>query len=420
LSDDQNRVEGQWVDGHWVDPRWGDPATRAHEVTGPEASQWPGSVYDTPVGPPPTAGPRHRLNPLIAGVVGLAVGAALALPFGFAHHRDGFTASPIPQPPAASNGNNGNNGNSSGDVAAKVDPAIVDITSRLGYQRAVAAGTGMVISADGDVLTNNHVIEGATSITATSVTSGDSYTATVLGTDPTEDVAVIHLARAQGLTPITVGDSSHVTIGAAVVALGNAGGAGGAPAVATGFVTALDRQITATDSNGTNPQHLTGLIETDAPIRPGDSGGPLADTHAHVIGMDTAASAGSQFGGGASRGFAIPIQHALAIAHQIEAGQGSSTVHIGPRGMIGVSVTALTTGPGATVDSVTADSPADRAGIRAGDVITAVDGSPVRTSDDLGKLIKAHGAGERVTVDWTTSSGANRSATVTLTSGPPD
>jgi S1-C subfamily serine protease len=410
---------GPWAEGHWDDPRWGDPATRAHGVAGPGSSQpplWPGEASPWPAPPPPPPGPNRRLNPLIAGLVGLAVGAAAALPFGFSHHTNDVRATPIPPPPAVSNGN----GNGSSDaVAARVDPSIVDITSRLGFQRAVAAGTGMVITAGGDVLTNNHVIEGATSITATSVTTGASYTGTVLGTDPTEDVAVIHLARAQGLTPITVGNS-RVTVGEPVVALGNAGGAGGPPAIAPGFVTGLDRQITATDSNGTNPQHLTGLIETDAPIRPGDSGGPLADMRAEVIGMDTAASASSQFGGGASRGFAIPIQRALAIAHQIQAGQGSSTVHIGPRGMIGVSVTAVTTGPGATVDSVTQGSPADRAGIRAGDTITAVDSSPVRTSDDLGKLIKAHGAGERVTVAWTTSSGASRSATMTLTAGPPD
>jgi len=160
--------------------------------------------------------------------------------------------------------------------------------------------------------------------------------------------------------------------------------------------------------------------ETDAAIRPGDSGGPLANTRAQVIGMDTAASVNNGLGGSANRGYAIPIQHALAIVHQIEAGQGSSTVHIGPRGMIGVQVTALSTGNGATVENVTGGSPAAKAGIKAGDTITAIDGSPVTSSDVLGTLIKAHAAGDQVTVSWTDSGGSQHNARVTLVAGPPD
>lgn len=402
-------------DRHWNDPRWGDPLTRAH-VDKPEVG--PHDIWGTPIdvwqGPPePPVQPR-RWHPLLAGLLGLLVGAAVAVPFGLSHRVNTVeTAPPSASVPGTTTAP------SADDIANQVDRSIVDITSRLGYQRAIAAGTGMVITEDGDVLTNNHVIDGATSITVTAVTTGQTYTATVIGTDPTQDVAVIHLARASQLTPITVGNSAKVSIGDPVVALGNAGGVGGPPAIAPGYVTALDQQITATDSGGANPQHLTGLIETDAPIRPGDSGGPLANSRAQVIGMDTAASAGSAFGSGASRGFAIPIQRALSIAHQIEAGQASDTVHIGPRGMIGVTVADVTTGGGATVESVTPGSPADKAGIHTGDTIIAIDGSPVRTSDDLGTLVKAHGAGDRVTVTWV-AGGEQHSARVTLTAGPPD
>jgi S1-C subfamily serine protease len=404
----------EWDDRHRVDHNWGDPDAQASVDHPAEPDADLADLAD----PPGHAAARPRwLRPLAAGLVGLALGAAVGVPVGLAHR-------PVAQPQVSSaplpGGGTGSGSLSSGDVAAKVDPSIVDITSRITYRNATAAGTGMILTADGEVLTNNHVIEGATSITATSVTTGDRYTVTVLGTDPTEDVALLKLNRASGLTPITVGDSSKVGVGDPVVALGNAGGLGGTPAVATGYVTALDQSITASDASGANPQRLTGLIETDAAIRPGDSGGPLANAKAQVVGMDTAATINGGFGGAADRGFAIPIQRALSIVHEIEAGHGSATVHIGTRGMIGVQVSALSTGGGATVEAVTPGSPAQRAGIRAGDTITGIDGHPVTTSDSLGTLVKAHAAGDQVRITWTGSDGSQHSASVTLIAGPPD
>jgi S1-C subfamily serine protease len=421
---DHDRANGDrdlW-DGRWVDHRWGDPQTRAqvdqqyaaqHYATVEDTASWTGGGE-----PVATSRPPHRLIPVLAGLIGLALGAAIGVPVGLAHRPD---APPPTAAVAPANPGSGGSGSSlsPSDVATKVDQSIVDITSRISYQNATAAGTGMVLTADGEVLTNNHVIEGATSITATSVTTGRQYRVTVLGTDPTEDVALLKLSDASGLTPITVGASAKVGVGDPVVALGNAGGVGGTPAIASGYVTALDQSITASDASGRNPQRLTGLIETDAPIRPGDSGGPLSNMTAQVIGMDSAASVNT-FGTADNRGYAIPIQHALDIAHQIEAGQGSSTVHIGTRGMIGVQVSALSTGGGAMVESVTAGSPADRAGIHAGDTITGVDGHAVTTADSLGTLIKAHAAGEHVTVTWTSSDGSTHTARMTLVAGPPD
>jgi len=420
LSDDQPRPGDDLWDGRWEDHRWADPQSHALVDNGGDYTPpWPTDPTDDA---PPA---RRRLTPLIAGLVGIALGAAIGVPVGLDHRPAAEPqASSAPFTPSGTGGNGtGGNGNapaSTGDVAAKVDPSIVDITSRITYRNATAAGTGMILTPDGEVLTNNHVIEGATSITATSVTTGQRYDVTVLGTDPTEDVALLRLTKASGLTPITPGETAKVGVGDPVVALGNAGGLGGTPAVATGYVTALGQSITASDASGANPQRLTGLIETDAAIRPGDSGGPLANSKAQVIGMDTAATINGGLSGAANRGYAIPIQHALAIVHQIEAGQASSTVHIGPRGMIGVQVSALSTTSGATVETVTSGSPAEHAGIRAGDVITAIDGQPVTNSDSLGKLVKAHAAGDRVTVTWVGGDGSQHNAQVTLIPGPPD
>ena len=395
------------------DPRWAtDTPWTAEPAYEPG---WP-----TDQGQPAPADPPQRpawMRPVAAGLVGLALGAALGVPVGLAHRPP---AQPLASFAPVSPGNPAGGSVSSGAIADKVDQSIVDITSRITYRNATAAGTGMIITADGEVLTNNHVIEGATSIAVTAVTTGERYTATVLGTDPTADVALLRLTKANSLTPIQVGDASRVGVGDPVVALGNAGGLGGTPAIATGYVTALDQSITASDASGANPQRLTGLIETDAAIRPGDSGGPLANAKAQVIGMDTAATINGGFGGAANRGYAIPIQRALAIVHQIEAGQGSATVHIGTRGMIGVQVSALSTAGGATVENVTAGSPAESAGIRSGDTITAIDGQPVTNSDSLGTLVKAHAAGDQVTVTWKSTDGSQHSARVTLIAGPPD
>jgi S1-C subfamily serine protease len=404
-------------DGGWDDPRWADPQTRAHVEPPPVVWTWGRERAEAA----PPAPARPRFKPWLAALLGLAVGAALGVPAGLAERPQQDRGTAITQTPLAPTGSNGQNGLSPDDVAAQVDRSIVDITSRIDVQSATAAGTGMAVDARGDILTNNHVIEGANRIRVTAVTTGRTYDAQVLGTDPTEDVAVIRVVGAAELVAISPADTSRVAVGDPVVALGNAGGRGGTPAIATGFVTALDQQITASDSGGHNPQHLSGLIETDAAIRPGDSGGPLADMRAQVLGMDTAASVGNSFGtsGTTGRGFAIPISHALSIARQILAGKGSATVHIGARGMIGVQVSALSTGRGAVVQAVTSGSPAARAGIHPGDTILAVDGTSV-TPDSLGRLIKAHGAGERVTLTWQSADGSRHTARMTLIAGPPD
>ena len=201
----------------------------------------------------------------------------------------------------------------------------------------------MVISSSGLVLTNNHVIDQATSVSATIVTSGKTYTAKVIGYDSTDDVALLQLVGASSLKTITLSDSSKAKVGEAVLALGNAGGRGGLPSTAQGTIQALNQSIEASDSGAGTTEKLHGMIETNAPIQQGDSGGPLVNGGGQVIGMDTAAntSSGTMFGGyseAATTGFAIPINTAISIANAINSGKASATVHIGLAGFIGVSV----------------------------------------------------------------------------------
>ena len=252
----------------------------------------------------------------------------------------GVSSNDVPAPQS----NGSNNGNASSalnvpSVAAKVEPGVVDITSTLNYQSETAEGTGMVLNPNGLVLTNNHVINGATSIKATLVTTGKTYTARVLGYDATDDVALLQLQNASGLKTVSVGNSAQVSLGTPVLAVGNAGGQGGNPTVAQGIINATDRTITAGDEGSGTTETLHGMLQTSAAIQPGDSGGPLANAAGKVIGMDTAASSSStQSSSSSTMGYAIPINTALSIARQIADGKSSSTIQIGLPGFLGVLV----------------------------------------------------------------------------------
>src|SRR5206468_10490986 len=223
-----------------------------------------------------------------------------------------------------------------GRAASPVTTGVVDIETNLAYQNAAAAGTGMVLTSSGEVLTNNHVIRGATTIRVTDPSTKRSYAATVVGYSVTSDVAVLQLTGASHRHTGTLGNSSNVKLNQRVTAVGNAGGVGGKPSSATGKVTGLGRTIVASDGQGLSAQ-LTGLIRINAVLQPGDSGGPLLNANARVIGMDTAASAAltSQAVG---EGYAIPINRAASLAKQIVAGRSSATVHIGSTAFLGVSI----------------------------------------------------------------------------------
>jgi len=343
---------------------------------------------------------------------------------------------------------------STSQIASRVDPAVVDVKSTLGYQGAYSLGTGIVLRSDGVILTNNHVINGATSISVTDIGNGKTYKATVLGYDESRDIAVLKLSGASGLTTASTGDSSSLSVGDNVVALGNAGGAGGTPAVAAGSVTALNQSITASDESSGSSEQLSGLIATNADIQSGDSGGPLVNSHGQVVGIDTAASSSYQFGGNGgnsgfgggfgnggfgsqgsgssgssgssnadggstTQGFAIPINSALSIAKQIEAGQGSSTVHIGATAFLGLAI-ASSQGQyqGVLLAGTQDGTPAAQAGLGQGDLVTGLDGKSVSTGTDIQNILIGHRPGDKVSISWTDAYGQSHTATVTLATGP--
>ncbi len=328
-------------------------------------------------------------------------------------------------------------------IASKVDPGLVDINTTLGYQSEQAAGTGMVLTSSGEILTNNHVIDGATTISVTDVGNNKTYGARVVGYDRTKDIAVLQLQGASGLQTANIGDSSNVSVGQQVVGIGNAGGTGGTPSYAGGTVTALNQSITASDEGDGTSEQLSGLIQTNANIQAGDSGGSLVDTSGQVIGIDTAASAGTSFqsaqGSSTSEGFAIPIATAISIAKQIEAGDSSSTVHIGETAFLGVEIESQSSAnaggnpfgfgggsgnqspaTGAVIAGVVTSSPAQEAGLAQGDVITAVNGTSISTPNEVTNALETHHPGDKVSVTWTDTSGNSNTATVTLSSGPPE
>jgi S1-C subfamily serine protease len=311
-------------------------------------------------------------------------------------------------------------------IAAKVNPALVDITTTLGYQNAKAAGTGIVLGSDGVILTNNHVVAGATSISVYDVGNGRTYAATVVGYDRSDDLAIVKLTGASGLTTAVLGDSSTVRVGDAIVGIGNAGGTGGTPTAVGGTVTALDRTIVAQDESGGASEQLTGLIQVAADIQAGDSGGSLVNSSGQVIGVDTAASAQFRYQQTGGEGYAIPINKAMTVAKQIEAGQASGTVHIGATGFLGVGISAGHgsgsavggAAGGAVVTQVQTGSPAAAAGLAAGDTIQSVDGATVDSPNTLTGLLDRHHPGDRVSIGWLDGTGQSHTATVTLATGP--
>jgi S1-C subfamily serine protease len=303
-------------------------------------------------------------------------------------------------------------------IAAKVDPGLADVDTVLSYESERAAGTGVVLTSNGLVLTNNHVVDGATSITVTDIGNARTYKARVVGYDRSRDIAVIKLEGASGLKVASLGNSSNTYLGEEIVGIGNAGGAGGTPSVAGGTVTGLHQAITATEEDGGNSENLTNLIETDADIVAGDSGGPLVNAKGKVIGMDTAAANGFSLQESGTDGYAIPINEAVRIAKEIEGGDTSSEIHIGKTGFLGVKVLTVTSLSGAEVEYVMAGTPAGLAGLEEGDVITLIDGKAVTSAQQLTTLMQTYHPGDRVQLGWTDSAGAKHTASLKLATGP--
>lgn len=294
------------------------------------------------------------------------------------------------------------------DASAEQSTGIVQITSTL--TNGTGAGTGLVLDADGTIVTNHHVVDGATRIEVTVASTGQVFTATYVGGDAVSDVAVIQLEGASGLTPVDLADDA-AQVGDEVTAVGDAGGDGGSLTAAPGTVSALGQDITVEATDGSSSR-LTDLIQMDAYVVPGDSGGAVLDDEGDVVGMNVAASIGSR----EVTGYAIPIATVTSIVDQIESGDESGDVELGYSGYLGVGLDPSASS--ALVAQVIDDTAAEEAGLAVGDTITAVDGDTVRTADALRSVIAAHDPGDRVTITWTTSDGSTASATVTLGEGP--
>jgi S1-C subfamily serine protease len=427
--------------------------------------------------PPP---PRRRagfLSYLVVAVVAGALGAGSVVAL---YHPTSSTSAAAPQPtvtptaptpmpstaiPVPSSGGGAADASQQA-ILNKVEPGLVLINTTLQYNSEQAAGTGMVINSDGLVLTNNHVIEDSTSITALDLGNNRKYTGKIIGYDETGDVALIQLQNASGLRTVPIGDSSGVNVGASVLAMGNAEGQG-AIVPAAGSVTALNQTITASDSGGSiTSETLHGMIQTDANVVSGDSGGPLANAAGKVVGMDTAGSGGNFPNAQSSDGYAIPIDTALSIARQIAAGQASSTIMLGYPAFMGIYIASGTTsaspmaqaqqqeqgssgfgggfgGVGGTPSCYTDDSglsvpdqianvssgtliigticgsPAQAIGMTAGSVITAVNGHAVGSPSSLTAIVSKYKPGQSIDVTWVTPSGQHETHSLALTAGPP-
>jgi S1-C subfamily serine protease len=351
-------------------------------------------------------------------------------------------------------------------IVNAVRPGLVDISSNLGYQGSQAAATGMIISPSGYVLTNNHVITDTTQLFATVFATHQRFRAKWIGYDASDDVAVIKLIGARNLRAVPLGDSSKVKLRDKVIAIGNAYGQSVAQAV-VGSITGLNRTITASDSGAATSETLHGMLQTNAGIVQGDSGGPLVNASGQVIGMDTAAATGNVGDTTQNVGFAIPINRALRIAHQIISNQPSAKIQIGSTGFLGVLVPAqgasqvsnprqqrqlqlqqdeassgfpvqpaspvclandLNAGipahvapvqSGALIIGELCGTPADKAGIIAGDVITEVGGQAVSSPVQLTNIMRGFRPGDAVHVTWVDINGGRHTSTLVLVQAPP-
>ena len=406
----------------------------------PTSSEPVGTLPDQSLLPPPPPRPPippappvnnslwHRLvaGVVVAAVIAAAAGAGIGWSLARAINTHPGTSQAItlpqtnPEAPIQATRPSTGAALDANAIAAKVNAAVVDINTVVGSGRA--AGTGMIITSSGEVLTNNHVVDGSTQILVTIAGHPQAFTAHVVGVNPSADVAVIQVEGVSGLPSVNFASSSTLKVGDVVVAIGNALGQGGTPDVSQGNITALDQTITAS-AGGSKSERLTGMIQTDARIYPGDSGGPLLNSSGQVVGMITAGQVQGFRSIASNINYAIASDTILNIVNQIRSRTANPAIIYGQVGYIGVSAQTLdaataaqlglNVSSGALVRAVVGGSPADGAGINRNSVITSVGGSQVTTIDNLGTAIRAHKPGERVSVSWVNQSGPH-TATLTL------
>ncbi|TMM38526.1 MAG: PDZ domain-containing protein [Actinobacteria bacterium] len=292
------------------------------------------------------------------------------------------------------------------DIAAAVKPSVVDIRSRTGE------GSGVIFDAKGYIVTNNHVVAdvGAGGTVQVNFSDGRSASASVTGTDPKTDLAVVKVSGVTGLAAATWGDSGMLRVGDTVLAIGSPLGLQGS--VTAGIVSALDRTIQEggePQQNQSTPQttDIAGAIQTDAAINPGNSGGALVDVNGHVIGINTAIATSGQNEGNIGVGFAIPGNLVQQVANTLKNGQKVSHPYLG------VSVTSADNNGGAVVAKVAGGSPAEQAGLQTGDVVTKAGSKDIHTSDDLVGAVQSSKAGEKLALT-VVRGGTTRTISVTI------
>ena len=295
-----------------------------------------------------------------------------------------------------------------------VRTGVVLVDASLGHGDRIE-GTGIVLTHGGEVLTNNHVIDGARSVRVTIPETGRTYDAQILGYDVRVDAALLQLQHAHGLRVASTA-SLPPHVGQEVLAVG---GSSGSVQFTVGHITGLHRSVTASADTG-DQERLRGLIEFDAGVEPGDSGGPLLDLKGNVLGVDTAGRTKTNFYDLARRdhdSYAIPIRHALGVVQQIEAGRGTSTLHVGATAFLGIELDPTSTRLGALVAESVKGSPAARVGLGAGSRITTADGKAIASPEQIVALLLQKRPGDSLALAWTNRSGAH-AATVKLVTGP--
>ncbi len=374
-------------------------AQNATEVDAPESPTfWPPlPVAPAPSAPPeklsPTLDPRLRRGARLVFVALLAgvTGSALTLALTGDDVPGSATRVAVNSPAAPSSVLSGEGLDVAGVVAA-VEPATVSIEANYengnGTFGSVGAGTGVILTAEGEVLTNAHVVDGASAIRVTLAGEAQSREADLVGADTGADLALVRIRNASGLPTVQLGSSSQVRVGDDVVAIGNALALKGGPTVTRGIISALDRSL---EADGTT---MTGLIQTDASISSGNSGGPLVNALGQVVAINTAVATGGRSSSAENIGFAIPIDKALPVVERLRSGtEASALAYLGVR-----TADPVDGSRGATVVSVDAGSPAASGGLRAGDLVTQVAGKAVVGAAELGGVVQEHKPGEQVDV----------------------
>ena len=308
-------------------------------------------------------------------------------------------------------------------LARAIDPAVVDISAVIATPAGPAdvAGTGMLVTSTGMIVTNNHVIENATTIKVELPGTKRHYLASFVGADPSADIAVVRVAGVRHLPTVRFGSSSQVQVGEAVLAFGNSLGLGGVASVTVGSVSALGRSITATSETGADAEHLQGMIETDAPIAPGNSGGPLVNARGFVIGMNTAA-ASTGTPAGVPVAFALPADRVARIVKSIESRRSGGGVVIGRSAYLGIEGTTtrlVGQRQAGAVDIVQVEpsTPAAGARLEPGDLILRLGGSSITSMSRLSSVLSRFEPGDHVEVVFEFQ-GFNRTIHLRLVAGP--